>query len=78
MEFGIYSGLPHVRVMSTKSDREYGSNVLAYITKEIEYRKKLFGRASSIEEYNDDSHRVPRLLVIIDEFHNLFVNEGSL
>ena len=78
VEFGIYSGLPHVRVMSTKSDREYGSNVLAYITKEIEYRKKLFGRASSIEEYNDDSHRVPRLLVIIDEFHNLFVNEGSL
>ena len=78
VEFGIYSGLPHVRVMSTKSDREYGSNVLAYITKEIEYRKKLFGRASSIEEYNDDSHHVPRLLVIIDEFHNLFVNEGSL
>lgn len=78
VEFGIYSGLPHVRVMSTKSDREYGSNVLAYITKEIEYRKKLFGRASSIEEYNDDSHHVPRLLVIIDEFHNLFVNDGSL
>lgn len=78
VEFGIYSGLPHVRVMSTKSDREYGSNVLAYITEEIEYRKKLFGKASSIEEYNDDSHHVPRLLVIIDEFHNLFVNEGSL
>lgn len=78
VEFGIYSGLPHVRVMSTKSDREYGSNVLAYITKEIEYRKKLFGKASNIEEYNDDIHHVPRLLVIIDEFHNLFVNEGSL
>lgn len=78
VEFGIYSGLPHVRVMSTKSDREYGSNVLAYITKEIEYRKKLFGRASNIEEYNNDSHHVPRLLVVIDEFHNLFVNEGSL
>ncbi len=78
VEFGIYSGLPHVRVMSTKSDREYGSNVLAYITKEIEYRKKLFGRASNIEEFNDESHHVPRLLVVIDEFHNLFVNEGSL
>ena len=77
VEFGIYSGLPHVRVMSTKSDREYGANVLAYIVKEIECRKKLFGRVSSIEEYNDESHHVPRLLVVIDEFHNLFINNGN-
>lgn len=78
VEFGIYSGLPHVRVLSTKSDREYGCNVLAYIVGEIEYRKKLFGRISSIEEYNDEQHHVPRILVVIDEFHNLFVNEGAL
>lgn len=78
VEFGIYSGLPHIRVLSTKSDREYGANVLAYITKEIEHRKKLFGRISSIEEYNNGEHHVPRLLVIIDEFHNLFVNEGDI
>lgn len=78
VEFGIYSSLPHVRVLSTKSDREYGSNVLAYITKEIENRKKLFGRVSSIEEYNNDKHHVPRLLVIIDEFHNMFVSEGVI
>lgn len=78
VEFGIYSGLPHVRVLSTKSDREYGSNVLAYIVGEIESRKKLFGRVSSIEEYNNEQHHVPRILVIIDEFHNLFVGEGAL
>ena len=78
VEFGIYSGLPHVRVLSTKSDREYGSNVLAYIVGEIESRKKLFGRVSSIEEYNNEQHHVPRILVIIDEFHNLFVDEGAL
>jgi hypothetical protein len=78
VEFGIYSGLPHVRVLSTKSDREYGSNVLAYIVSEIEFRKKLFGRVSSIEEYNNEQHHVPRILVIIDEFHNLFVSEGTL
>ena len=35
VEFGIYSGLPHVRILSTKSDREYGSNVLAYIVGEM-------------------------------------------
>jgi hypothetical protein len=78
VEFGIYSGLPHVRVLSTKSDREYGNNVLAYIVGEIEFRKKLFGRVSSIEEYNNEQHHVPRILVIIDEFHNLFVSEGAL
>ncbi len=78
VEFGIYSGLPHVRVLSTKSDREYGSNVLAYIVSEIEFRKKLFGRVSSIEEYNNEQHHVPRILVIIDEFHNLFVSDGAL
>lgn len=77
VEFGIYSGLPHVRVLSTKSDREYGSNVLAYIVGEIEFRKKLFGRVSSIEEYNNEQPHVPRILVIIDEFHNLFVSEGA-
>lgn len=78
VEFGIYSGLPHVKVLSTKSDREYGSNVLAYIVGEIESRKKRFGRVSSIEEYNNELHHVPRILVIIDEFHNLFVSEGAL
>ena len=72
VEFGIYSGLPHVRVLSTKSDREYGSNVLAYIVGEM------FGRVSSIEEFNNEQHHVPRILVIIDEFHNLFVSEGAL
>lgn len=76
VEFGIYSDLPHVRVLSTKSDREYGSNVLEYIVGIIESRKKLFGHASSIEEYNNEQHHVPRILVVIDEFHNLFVNDG--
>ena len=78
VEFGLYAGLPHVRVLSTKSDREYGSNVLMFVTQEIERRKKLFGTVSSIEEFNDDVHHVPRLLVVIDEFQNLFINEGSL
>jgi hypothetical protein len=77
VEFGLYKNLPHVKVMSTKSDREYGANVLAFITEELDNRKKLFGSISSIEEYNCDSHHhhVPRILVIIDECQNLFVEK---
>lgn len=77
VEFGIYSKLPHVRILSTQSDREYGMEVLKYICDEIEKRKKLFGNVSSIEEYNDDKHHVPRILVVIDEFQNLFVEGDS-
>lgn len=75
VEFELYKSLPHVKVMSTKSDREYGANVLAFIAEELENRKRLFGSISSIEEYNCDSHHVPRILVIIDECQNLFVEK---
>ena len=81
VEFGIYSGLPHIRVLSTKSDREYGANVLDFVCKEIEFRKKLFGRHSNIDEYNKatlSNRHIPRIVVIIDEFHNLFIDEGYL
>lgn len=80
VEFGIYKYLPNTQVLSTKSEKSYGANLLAYVCKEINRRKKIFGDVGSkdIKEYNSGQHSVPRLLVIIDEFQNLFVQEGAI
>lgn len=80
VEFGIYKHLPNVQVLSTKSEKSYGANLLTYVCGEINRRKKIFGDAGckDIKEYNSGELSVPRLLVIIDEFQNLFVQEGAI
>lgn len=80
VEFDIYKRLPHMQVLSGRSEKTYGANLLRYVTAEIDRRKKLFSETDSkdIESYNDGTHSVPRLLVIIDEFQNLFVQSGPI
>lgn len=80
VEFGLYRHLPHVKVLSTNSDREYGLNVLAYITQEIDKRKRIFASngVAEITDYKDEQHPMPRLIVVIDEFQKLYENEHEL
>lgn len=80
VEFGIYRHLPNVQVLSTKSEKAYGANLLAYVCEEINRRKRVFGDAGckDIKEYNSGQQKVPRILVVIDEFQNLFVQEGAI
>lgn len=80
VEFGIYKHLPNVQVLSTKSEKAYGANLLSYVCGEINRRKRVFGDAGckDIKEYNSGQHKVPRILVVIDEFQNLFVQEGAI
>ncbi len=80
VEFGIYQDLPNVQVLSTKSEKSYGANLLTYVCEEINRRKRLFGDANckDIKEYNSENRKVPRILVIIDEFQNLFIQEGAI
>lgn len=80
-EFKIYAdyNLPNFKVIALESEQEFGLSVLQYIMKEGDRRGQLFNSlsVSDITAYNSkaDAHRngkLPRMLVVIDEFHELF------
>lgn len=67
--------LPHARVLGLESDRDFGLAVLRHIEGEFMRRAKLF------RPYGDSINRyraavpdavMPRIVVVIDEFHMLF------
>ena len=73
--------LPHVKVLSLESDQEFGVAVLRHVTEELERRSRLFKEAGapSIGAYRRATGlAVPRMLVIIDEFHALFEGDDDL
>jgi len=73
-EFKVYEKLPHARVLSIQSEREYGCSVFKYIDEEIHRRGEAFRAAGAqdITSYNRCSGKtIPRILVIIDEFQKL-------
>jgi len=73
-EFKVYENLPHAKVLSIHSEREYGISVLEYINAEIERRGKEFKsvNAQNITKYRENQgKKMPRLLIIIDEFQKL-------
>jgi len=73
-EFKVYENLPHAKVLSIHSEREYGVSVLEYINAEIERRGKEFKsvNAQNIAKYRENTgKKMPRLLIIIDEFQKL-------
>ncbi|GBU25392.1 hypothetical protein R83H12_02035 [Fibrobacteria bacterium R8-3-H12] len=74
-EFKIYEKLPHAKVLSINSEREYGVSVLKYVNDEIERRGKLFkdaGGGAAIAKYRAKTgKKMPRILIIIDEFQKL-------
>ncbi|GHU77044.1 hypothetical protein FACS189414_3810 [Bacteroidia bacterium] len=73
-EFKPYENLPHVKVLSIRSEREYGVSVIHFLNNEIEQRGELFKslNVASISKYNDKcKEKLPRILVVIDEFQKL-------
>jgi hypothetical protein len=79
-EFNVYAAppLPHARLVATESDPEYGVTVLRHLVDELEMRARIFKSASARDfaEYRKSSGvRLPRVLLIIDEFQVLF-SEG--
>jgi hypothetical protein len=80
-EFKIYADyiLPNFKVIAIESEQEFGLSVLQYIMKESDRRAQLFNGCSKsdITAYNSSpeavrSGKLPRILVVIDEFHELF------
>lgn len=67
--------LPHVKVLSLESNQAFGVAVLAHVDAEMERRSALFkaSGSNSLNAYRAQTGRLlPRLLLVIDEFHALF------
>ncbi len=81
-EFNIYATppLPHARLVATESDPEYGVTVLRHLCDEMKDRARKFKAENTVNlaEFRIETGvRLPRVLLIIDEFQVLF-SEGRL
>ena len=76
VEFKIYADyvLPAFRVVAIESEREFGYSILQSLEHEQKVRASLFKkeRVDRIEDYRALGKKMPRILVIMDEFHELF------
>lgn len=73
--------LPHVRALSLESSQEFGLAVLRHIENEMKSRSVRFKRANAtrIDTFRQVSTEpMPRLVLVIDEFHVLFDGEDAL
>lgn len=81
VEFKIYADyvLPSFKVVAIESEREFGYNILLALEREQKVRADLFKKShvDKIEEYRELGKKMPRILVIMDEFHELFSNTND-
>jgi hypothetical protein len=84
VEFKAYTGveLPHVRVVAIESEREFGLSVLERLDLELKLRGDRF-RALGVQDLPgfraaEPEAVLPRLLLIIDEFQELFVEDDRI
>ena len=84
VEFKLYDHykLPHARVIAIESEREFGLSVLEQLDRELKRRGDLF-RELSVQDlagYRASGHpeAMPRVMLIIDEFQELFVEDDKL
>ncbi len=84
VEFKIYDRyrLPHARVIAIESEREFGLSVLEQLDRELKRRGDLF-RDLAVQDlagYRNTGHpeAMPRVLLIIDEFQELFIEDDKL
>lgn len=84
VEFKSYAKhrLPHARVVAIESEREFGLSVLERLDEELKRRGELY-RTSGVQNLADfrEQHpgvKMPRVLLIVDEFQELFVEDDRL
>lgn len=90
VEFKCYTGtgesaapaLPHARVIAIESEREFGLSVLRKLDAELKRRGELLRDASvqDLKSYRKTANAqvMPRVLLIVDEFQELFVEDDKL
>ncbi len=84
VEFKAYarSLLPHARVVAIESEREFGLSVLQRLDAELRTRGDLFRRRGlqDLKGFRnaDPAAKLPRILLVIDEFQELFVEDDRI
>ena len=82
VEFKIYANysLENFKVIAIESEREFGCSVLEYLDREQSKRADLFKgvNVDNVYDYRTKSgKKLPRILLIIDEFHVLFSKDTN-
>jgi S-DNA-T family DNA segregation ATPase FtsK/SpoIIIE len=84
VEFKPYARfhLPHARVIAIESEREFGLSVLERLDAELKHRGDRF-RSLAVQDLAGfraaaPSEPMPRVLLIIDEFQELFVEDDKI
>lgn len=84
VEFKAFANhqLPHARVVAIESEREFGLSVLQKLDAELKRRGEKFrelGIANIKDVRQADSRNIyPRILLIVDEFQEFFVDDDRL
>jgi S-DNA-T family DNA segregation ATPase FtsK/SpoIIIE len=83
VEFNAYRSLPHARMVAINNEREFAVTVLQSLDREIQRRAELMKREApgrtNLKEYRAATGaRLPRVVVFIDEFHELFEEDDRL
>jgi len=84
VEFKGYASaeLPHARVIAIESEREFGLSVLDRLDLELKNRGDLFRKlgVQDIQGFRaaQPGEKMPRVLLIIDEFQELFVEDDRI
>ena len=83
VEFKQYESLPHARMVSIHSDREFSVAILKSLQREIRDRaewikNKAPGLSNVTEFRRATAERMPRIVAVIDEFHELFEEADAL
>ena len=82
--FQAYTALPHARVVALESEREFALSVLLRLQDEMRRRRQLYQQAQGgvvekLSEYRRQTEqRLPRILLVMDEFQVLFNEEDRL
>lgn len=85
--FNAYRDLPHTKILSVSNDREFGVSAMTTLADEMSKRANQFTIASErdkkqISDFStfrkETGEKMPRILVIIDEFQVLFENEDKI
>ena len=74
--------MPHARVIAIESEREFGLSVLQKLDAELKRRGDQF-REIGVQDLKGfrkakPGTRLPRILLIVDEFHELFVEDDKI
>lgn len=83
VEFKGYAAndLPHARVVAIESEREFGVSVLNRLNAEMDRRGDLFREVGvqDLDDYrNETGEALPRQLLVMDEFQELFSRDDAL